>query len=253
MKKLLFSIIIISLSMMMFAKEKLPKLNHRVNDTINILSASEKNKLEANLAQFEQQSGSQIAVLIIKTTGRRTIEDYSINLAEKWKIGKAKSDNGLILVVALGDRKVRLEVGYGLEPVLTDLKSAYIIDEIILPNFRKGNFAKGISSGLSMAQQIILKSGDISPEVLAKYEKQGSPREKKAKMSISGLIFALFLISLVMRGSRRGRLGGPLALLFLLSGSGSDGRGGSGFGGGSGGGFSGGGGSFGGGGASGGW
>jgi uncharacterized protein len=125
-----------------------PALSGRVVDQTGTLSSGDIDALTQKLAAFELRKGSQIAVLIVPTTAPETIEQYSIRVAEAWKIGRQKVDDGAILLVAKDDHKLRIEVGYGLEGALTDVTSQRIIDEIITPKFRSGDFAGGISDGV---------------------------------------------------------------------------------------------------------
>jgi uncharacterized protein len=124
-----------------------PPLTGRVVDQTGTLSSSDIALLDQTLRAFEASKGTQIAVLIVPTTQPETIEQFSIRVAEAWKIGRKKIDDGAILVVAKDDRKLRIEVGYGLEGALTDVTTKRIIDEIITPKFRNGDFAGGISDG----------------------------------------------------------------------------------------------------------
>ncbi|WP_454650851.1 TPM domain-containing protein [Bradyrhizobium liaoningense] len=125
-----------------------PQLTGRVVDQTGTLSSSDVATLSQKLQDFESRKGSQIAVLIVPTTQPETIEQFSIRVAEAWKIGRKKIDDGAILVVAKNDRHLRIEVGYGLEGALTDVTSRRIIDEVITPKFRTGDFAGGISDGV---------------------------------------------------------------------------------------------------------
>ncbi|MDE2330819.1 MAG: TPM domain-containing protein [Bradyrhizobium sp.] len=133
---------------MAFAQVPVPPLSGPVVDQTDTLSSDEIASLAGKIRDFEARKGSQIAVLIVPTTQPEEIEQYSIRVAEAWKIGRKKIDDGAILLVAKNDRKLRIEVGYGLEGALTDLTSKRIIDEIITPRFRNGDFAGGISAGL---------------------------------------------------------------------------------------------------------
>jgi uncharacterized protein len=126
-----------------------PPLVGRVVDQTGTLTSDYINTLNQRIRSFEQRKGSQIAVLIVPTTQPETIEQYSIRVAEAWKIGRKKIDDGALLVVAKNDRKLRIEVGYGLEGALTDITSRRIIDEVIVPHFKNGDFAGGISEGLT--------------------------------------------------------------------------------------------------------
>jgi uncharacterized protein len=132
-----------------------PQLTGRVVDQTGTLSSSDIGVLNAKLQAFETRKGSQIVVLIVPTTEPETIEQFSIRVAEAWKIGRKKIDDGAILVVAKNDRHLRIEVGYGLEGILTDVTSRRIIDEIITPKFRSGDFAGGISAGVDRMISVI--------------------------------------------------------------------------------------------------
>src|SRR3979490_1262216 len=125
-----------------------PPLTGRVVDQTGTLASGDIAALQQTLQNFEARKGSQVAVLIVPTTAPETIEQYSIRVAEAWEIGRKKIDDGAILVVAKNDRMLRIEVGYGLEGALTDATSKRIIDEIITPRFRSGDFAGGISAGV---------------------------------------------------------------------------------------------------------
>ncbi|WP_165935866.1 MULTISPECIES: YgcG family protein [unclassified Bradyrhizobium] len=132
-----------------------PQLTGRVVDQTGTLSSSDIAALSQKLQDFESRKGSQIAVLIVPTTQPETIEQFSIRVAEAWKIGRKKIDDGAILVVAKNDRHLRIEVGYGLEGALTDVTSRRIIDEVITPKFRTGDFAGGISDGVDRMTRVI--------------------------------------------------------------------------------------------------
>jgi uncharacterized protein len=132
-----------------------PELTGRVVDQTGTLSSSDVAALSQKLQDFESRKGSQIAVLIVPTTQPETIEQFSIRVAEAWKVGRKKIDDGAILVVAKNDRHLRIEVGYGLEGALTDVTSRRIIDEVITPKFRAGDFAGGISDGVDRMIRVI--------------------------------------------------------------------------------------------------
>jgi uncharacterized protein len=131
-----------------WADVAVPPLSGRVVDQTGTLSADDIAALTQTLRGLELRKGSQIAVLIVPTTEPETIEQYAIRVAEAWKIGRKKIDDGALLVVAKNDRKLRIEVGYGLEGALNDVTSKRIIDEIITPKFKNGDFAGGISAGV---------------------------------------------------------------------------------------------------------
>ncbi len=126
-----------------------PQLTGRVVDITNTLSSSDIAAQSSRLQDLQRRKGSQIAVLIVPTTAPETIEQFSIRVAEAWKIGRKKIDDGALLVVAKDDHKLRIEVGYGLEGALTDVTSRRIIDETIVPRFRSGDFSGGIAAGVT--------------------------------------------------------------------------------------------------------
>ena len=133
-----------------FADVAVPPLSGRVVDQTGTLSSGDIAALTQTLKDLETRKGSQVAVLIVPTTQPETIEQYSIRVAEAWKIGRKKIDDGALLVVAKNDRKLRIEVGYGLEGALNDATASRIIEEVITPKFRSGDFA-GESSGGCLA------------------------------------------------------------------------------------------------------
>jgi uncharacterized protein len=151
-----------------------PPLTARVVDLTGTLSSDQVAALEQKLKAFEDRKGSQIAVLIVPTTQPETIEQYSLRVVEQWKLGRKKVDDGALLLIAKNDRKLRIEVGYGLEGALNDATSKRIIDEIITPKFKSGDFAGGISDGADRILKVI--DGEPLPR----------PR-RKAKSPISAL------------------------------------------------------------------
>lgn len=230
-----------------------PALTGRVVDAANLLSPEAEQKLDARLKALEDSTGRQMVVATLPDLQGYPIEDYGYQLGRAWGIGDAKRDDGVLLIVAPNERKVRVEVGYGLEPVLTDSLSSVIIQTQIVPAFRRGDMEGGILAGAAaLADQLALPEGEARANVkeaeTAAHKGGGSPF---ATLIVLALI--LWVLATVMRGGgrsaracRRAGLGGPVILPPL----GGWGRGGGGFGGG---GFGGGGGGFGGGGSSGSW
>jgi uncharacterized protein len=137
------------------AEVAVPPLTGRVVDLTGTLSGGDVDRLTQTLKDLEARKGSQVAVLIVPTTQPETIEQFSIRVAEAWKIGRKKIDDGALLVIAKNDRKLRIEVGYGLEGALTDVTARRIIDEIITPKFRSGDFPGGISAGVDRIVGVI--------------------------------------------------------------------------------------------------
>jgi uncharacterized protein len=139
-----------------------PRLERRVTDLTATLTPAQATQLEDKLAAFETRKGSQIAVLIVPTTQPEAIEQYSIRVVEQWKLGRKGVDDAALLLVAKDDRQLRIEVGRGLEGALTDLHSKRIIDELIVPRFRGGDFAGGITAGVDAILKVV--SGEPLPE-----------------------------------------------------------------------------------------
>ena len=272
----------LSCSLLAGAQVPVPPLTGRITDQTATLTAEQKASLEQTLQAFEARKGSQLAVLIVPTTTPETIEQYALRVAEKWKLGRKKIDDGAILVVAKSDRAMRIEVGYGLEGALNDATSKRIISETITPRFKEGDLYGGITAGVNQIIRVV--DGEPLPQ----------PDGKRAGgiANIQQYVPVIFILALVVGGALRAALGrlpgalvtggavavvawlfagavsvalvaGVIALLFtLLSGGmgamggyGVGGHRGGGFGTGGfgGGGFGGGGGGFGGGGASGRW
>lgn len=265
-------------SFMAGAQIAVPPLTGRVTDQTATLSAEQKAALEQTLQAFEARKGSQLAVLMVPTTAPETIEQYALRVAEQWKLGRKKVDDGAVLVVAKNDRALRIEVGYGLEGALNDATAKRIVSEIIAPRFKQGDFQGGISAGIDQIIRVI--DGEPLPEP------RGKPTGGIA--DLQQYVPVIFVLALVVGGLLRSVLGrfpgalvtggavgvvawlfagavsialvaGVIALLFTLLSGGMAGRGIGGLHGGYGGGglgrggFSGGGGGFGGGGASGRW
>lgn len=171
---------------------KVPDLKGRVNDYANILISSEESKINQFLQQEENKTSTQFVLLTIPSLEDENLEDYSIRVAEKWKIGQKGLDNGVLLLVALKEKKIRIEVGYGLESIMTDIKSGYIIRKHIVPEFKSGNYFQGIALGLSAITGLVSQEYDISSEELAKYQKQ-ERRSKRTQIPF-GFIFTLLII-----------------------------------------------------------
>lgn len=247
------SLLFLFLSVSLAAAAAVPALRGRVNDYAQILSPGQSSSLESQLARLEQDTGHQVVVLTLPTLDGEDIEGFGIRVAESWKIGKKGFDNGVILIVAVNDRKLRLEVGYGLEGVLPDVTANRIIRDYIVPLFRTGDFGAGIVSGITAVEKVIRK--EPLPEASRK-----QPQNRSSELNFIVMLLITFgvlgLFAFSSMANRRGngmwatgsRRRGP-TFWGGFGGGGGFGSGGR-FGGG---GFSGGGGSFGGGGSSGSW
>ena len=270
----------------------IPPLKSRVADLTGTLTEQQRSALEQTLAEFEARKGAQIAVLMVPTTQPEAIEQYAVRVQESWKLGRKGVDDGLLLVVAKNDRKVKIEVGYGLEGILPDAVAKRIIENDIVPRFKEGDFYGGIRAGVDRMMRII-EGEKLPPPAAHGPAAQGVPLELIVMFVVLALIGGTVLRNLFGRFFGAGLVGGIAGvaawavigtlvaglivglvsfLFLLLGGQGgprgwSNGRGGWGGGwssgglgggswgggGGDGGGFSGGGGSSGGGGASGSW
>jgi uncharacterized protein len=267
-----------------------PPLTARVTDLTGTLSGEAVNRIESKLAAFEAKKGSQIAVLIVPTTEPEDIDQFGIRVEDAWKLGRKGVDDGAYLIVAKNDRRVRIEVGYGLEGALPDAIANRIVEETIAPHFKAGDFDGGIEAGVN--QMISVVDGEPLPAPDKKWERHGGlgnmlPLLLVVVFVASGVLRALFgrLFGSLATGGIAGGLAwllshllpigvgaGVVAFMFAMLAGGTSrgwsagrgwgggfggglggGFGGGGFGGGGGGGFSGGGGGGGGGGASGSW
>ncbi|HEY0103330.1 MAG TPA: TPM domain-containing protein [Brevundimonas sp.] len=235
-----------------------PALSGRVVDQGDLISAAKELELSEKLAALERDTTDQLVVVTVPDLQGYEIEEYGYQLGRAWAIGQQGKNNGALLIVAPKERKVRIEAGYGLEPVLTDALSAMIIQNDILPSFREGSFERGIEQGVdAIDRQLRLDPEQAQARVAAAERPKSSAPIGVA--GVIGIIFLLLLLRMIGGGGRgRRRRGGGMAPIMIWAASEAlrgSGRGGGGFGGGGfgGGGFGGGGGSFGGGGASGGW
>ena len=210
-----------------------------VTDDADILSAREELSLDRYLGKIERELGTQFAVVTIATASPKTIEDVAVELFQKWGIGGAKADEGLLLLVAVNDRKVRFEVGYGLEGVLPDGRVGGIIRERITPAFKAGDYAGGLTAGLVEAARYVAESKGLTPPLP---DDQRAPR-KRQKLPPQAIVYLVMFIVVMMiiarnnsgprgRGRRRGGLG---PFIFMGNGWGGGGWSGGGFGGGGGG------------------
>ncbi len=238
-----------------------PPPDRRVNDYAGALASADRDSLEQRLIAREASSRNQVVVAIFRSLEGESLEDYSIRLAKAWRIGQKGLDNGVIFLVFLDDRKMRIEVGYGLEGGLTDAVSSSILRDVVAPRFREGRIAEGIGAGLDSIDRAIAGTYQRPPG-----PNRGQPTHGFGWREVLGLVFVGLLLFVLVQNRiqnaalrRRGYTGGSSGWgwggPFVGGGLGGGGFGGGfgGGGGGGGGGFSGGGGSFGGGGSSGSW
>ncbi|HCJ50267.1 MAG TPA: hypothetical protein DHV67_00195, partial [Gallionella sp.] len=187
------------------AEVAVPPPTQRVTDLTATLDAGQTQSLEARLAAFEQQKGAQLAVLIVPTTQPETIEQYGLRVVEAWKLGRKGVDDGVLLLVAKDDRALRIEVGYGLEGALNDATANRIVEEIIVPHFKSGEFYSGIEAGIAAIIKVI----------------EGEPLPPPKRLSVAAgqdmqsLMFIGFVIVVAVGGMLRAMLGRVPAALLL--------------------------------------
>lgn len=267
----------------------LPSLNEPVIDQANLLSPAEKQQLSQRILKLYNEGKGQIGVVIVPTTGQEDIFDYSMRVADAWQLGSAKRDNGLLMTIAINDRRIQILTGYGLEGILPDIVAGRIIHDKITPFFKQGQYAQGIDSGLTEIERIL----NLDPEIAAqaadeiKERQEQAYQAQKASQATFGSVIFIIIAGVIgsmifgrklsaataaVAGTAAGLVNGMGLIASLMIGAGvffllvtslaqlilhafmaGGGRGGSGRGGFGGGGFGGGGGGFGGGGASGSW
>jgi uncharacterized protein len=189
------------------ALRAVPELKTRVTDLADVIPADREAALEATLAEFERRKGSQIAVLLVPSTAPEEIEQYSIRVVDAWKLGRKAVDDGALLIIATDDRRLRIEVGRGLEGVLTDLTSNRIITEIIRPRFRDGDYAGGVEAGVDRIIRLVDGEPLPEPEAGADGRESGaSPWE-----SIAGPLFLLLVFGAGVLRAVFGRFFGAAA------------------------------------------
>jgi len=183
-----------------------PELHARVTDLTGTLSAPQMATLEQKLAAFELARGSQIAVLLVPSTQPEAIEQYALRVAEQWKLGRKKIDDGALLLVAKDDRALRIEVGYGLEGALPDAIAKRIIAETITPHFKQGDFHGGIDAGIGQMMQVI--AGEPLPPPAQRAQREGA-------RDTLGILFVPFMILYLIGQSLR-RLAGSFPASALV-------------------------------------
>ncbi len=247
----LIAVCLLSVACLVQAQIAVPPVQGRVTDTTGALSAEARQDLDARLAAIETQKGSQVVILLVPSTQPEDLAAFGIRVADAWKIGRGKVDDGVILLVALQDRKLRIEVGRGLEGAIPDAIAKRIISEDIAPHFKQGDFHGGLAAGVDRIAERI--GAEPLPPPAAVKRDEASSLGPIALIVLVVIIMALIKLfdiggsgyrTVSRRGARSGVLPGGFS---------GGGLGGGWGGGGGGGGFRGGGGGFGGGGASGGW
>jgi len=195
-----------------------------VNDYAGVLPVSEQNRIHALAAELQRKTGAQMAVVTVRSTAPDTIEQYAVRLFEQWGIGQRGKDNGVLLLVAVDDRRVRIEVGYGLEGALTDALSKSIIERFMIPGFRQGLYGQGISAGSAAVASVIAQSYGVSVTGQEQQVYRALHRGRRGQGSpvVSFIIFVVMMILFILNprlffymmmfsmigGGRRGYWGG---------------------------------------------
>tara|TARA_R110000782_G_scaffold78276_3_gene154968 strand:- start:13739 stop:14497 length:759 start_codon:yes stop_codon:yes gene_type:complete len=235
--------------------QQFPALTGRVVDAANILDPAQEAALDAKLADLEKQSQRQLVVVTISDLQGYDIADYGFRLGDHWGVGDKERDDGALLIVAPRERKVRIEVGYGLEGVLPDILAGRIIRDVIIPRFKANDYPGGIAAGVDAISKLLLLPPEEARKIAEQAQQETQRGDQGAPMLFVIFFILFFFVLPMLRRGRRGRAyrGGiaPVVLWGPTIGGSSHRSSGGGWS--SGGGFSGGGGSFGGGGASGGW
>jgi uncharacterized protein len=254
----IISICFVQISFGQFSIPEKPTLQTSVYDYVKLFSGSQKTGLEQKLIQYSDSTSTQIVLITIETTKGENIDILAANWGHKWGIGQEKEDNGILVLLALNDKKIAIQTGYGIEHVLTDALSKRVIENIIIPEFKKGDFYRGLDKGVDVIFDILKGT----------YKNNESPEKEPKGVPTFLIIFIIFIILMIIfskkdkgggggKRLRRDSTAAQILEAIILSRAGRGGFGGGSFGGGSssGGGFGGGfgGGGFGGGGASGGW
>jgi len=197
----------------------IPPLASRVTDLTTTLSASDRASLEARLAEFERKTKGQLALLVVPTAQPETIEQFALRVAETWKIGRAGADNGIVLVLAMRERKARIEVGRGWEGALPDVEAKRIIREVMAPFFKQGQFAQGVTAGIDKIELAVGREASTSEPAWQKghlSDPADALWEQLAALAPIGLgvvLVASFFLSPILIG------GGAAAATYLMTGS----------------------------------
>jgi len=185
-----------------------------VNDFANIISDSEQIEIEAIISNYEKQSGNEIAVVTIQSLGDEDIDGYAVKLFEDWKIGKANKDNGLLMLFSMDERKMRIEVGYGLEPYITDALATNIRTKILTPAFQSGKYTEGIRQAIETIIGILQGTVDAEYVNSAGYSANYDSKSDEYVLPVVWAIFFLMWLTSILGRSKSWWLGGVMGGIF---------------------------------------
>jgi uncharacterized protein len=189
-----------------------PFLSGRVNDLAGVLSADSKQRIEEELRRIEEEKGAQVAVLVIPALEGESLEEYSLRVAETWKLGRGRFDDGALLLIARDDRQMRLEVGYGLEPVLTDIASRRILDDVMRPRFRAGDFDGGVEGAVRAIGGLLRGEENVLPAPSERSDGIEGVAPRVVMFLVFAVVIGIFsLVALATEGA-----GGWFLYLFLV-------------------------------------
>ena len=188
-----------------------PYLSGRVVDNADLLTPDAEQRIAARLETLERETGAQVVVLTVPTLDGNPLEDYALKVVETWKLGRKGVDDGALFLVAREERSVRIEVGYGLESKLPDITGKRIIDELVVPRFRDGDFAGGVEAGLDAIEKGV-RGGDPLPPPPSRGLGDGSPAPGRLLL---GVVFLLFVTPFAMAALYTSGPGGWLAYAIL--------------------------------------
>ena len=197
MKKLLLALALLAIG---FAQE-IPKPVGHVNDFAGILPKDMSNRLEAKLRAYKTETSNEVSVVTVKSLGGMSVEDYTIRLAKAWGVGNKKKDNGVVFLIAPNDRKCRIEVGYGLEPKLTDIQAKRIIESVVIPKFKQGQMPAGVESG---TESILLALTGKAPPAAAPVKGEPVSKPEMVLLIILGACFlVVIVVAMVIEGGKK--------------------------------------------------
>ncbi|MBI5416463.1 TPM domain-containing protein [Candidatus Poribacteria bacterium] len=203
-KKLIYVfLIILFVPGIVHAETQYPSSTGFVNDFANVINQQDHNNLESLIRRLKDKTTAEIAVVTMETIGDEPIDSYAAKLFEKWKIGEKNKDNGVLILAAIKDKKIKIEVGYGLEGAITDGRAGEILDRLVVPNFKQGNYSKGLSECTLEIVRIIAKEYNVDLGV-------GKPTEEKSLDNFvdPDIVLLIIIIIIILLSSRRGKRGG---------------------------------------------